>query len=81
MSIDEQAALVTPELLERVAEALYEALDPHFREFAWKDALEGQQEWARGRARHVAPIVVEQGFLLAQKWTRGMMERNEDVHT
>jgi hypothetical protein len=43
----------TPELVEQVAEELYNSLDPRFVDWEWWDATEGAREWARGRARQM----------------------------
>ena len=53
------------ELVERLAEELYNNLDPRFVDWEWKDATEGAREWARARAQR----------LLAARWAEPAGER------
>ena len=57
--------VVTPELVEQLAEALYNSLDPRFVDCDWHLATEETREWARARARRFLPVVIEQSTLLA----------------
>lgn len=58
---------ITAELVEQIAESLYNALDPQFREFPWAHVTDGTRKWALHRAQYVAPIVVQQATVIAHQ--------------
>jgi hypothetical protein len=58
---------ITAELVEQLAESLYNALDPRFTDFPWAYVTDGTREWALKRALQIAPIVIQQSTVIAQQ--------------
>jgi hypothetical protein len=69
---------ITEELVEQLAESLYNALDPRFRDFPWPHVTDGTRKWALDRAQQVAPIVIQQATVIAQQLLLAA-ERSEHV--
>ena len=76
--MESRAPGITAELVEQLAESLYNALDPRFRDFPWTNVTDGTRKWAPGRAQQIAPIVVQQATVIAQQLLLAA-ERSEHV--